>query len=235
MARGNPLKYTDPTGHQAACAMDEKLNWSCNDNAVTGGETQDIDLADDVDSKNPNGTRQFLTTMGGAFIVAFTAPYAASLLSVACADGDCTNEVDSVARTSQSVQSSVWQLNPYDRGVAIENMLGRSSNLVQNFPVIDRFQNGVATSIKSLDLGAKSYQNVSTLTRTVQGYVDTLANWQGQPTFWGGVRIFPNQITARVLELAIPTNATQAQLSALQQIQQNALNVGVNVQIIPIQ
>ena len=45
-----------------------------------------------------------------------------------------------------------------------------------NFPVIDRFNNGLATSIKSLDLGAKSYQNLTTLPRTVEEYVNKLAN-----------------------------------------------------------
>lgn len=81
----------------------------------------------------------------------------------ACADGDCINEGGA---TSQAVQS-VWQMRPFERGVAIENMLGRSPQLAQNFPVIDRWNNGVATSIKSIDLMAKSYQNTGTLTRTI--------------------------------------------------------------------
>ena len=32
----------------------------------------------------------------------------------------------------------------------------------------------------------RSYQSVETLTRTVQGYINALANWQGAR--WGGVR-----------------------------------------------
>lgn len=74
-------------------------------------------------------------------------------------------------------------MNPFDRGVAIENALGRSQYLAQNFPVIDRWQNGIATSIKSIDLMAKSYQNTATLTQTIQGYINKLANWQGAR--WG--------------------------------------------------
>jgi hypothetical protein len=40
----------------------------------------------------------------------------------------------------------VWDLKPLARGVEIEEALGQ--NLPANFPVIDRFANGVATSIK---------------------------------------------------------------------------------------
>ncbi len=109
-------------------------------------------------------------------------------------------------------------------------MLGRSPFLARNFPVIDRFANGVATSIKSIDLRAASYQNISTLTSTVQGYITTLANWQGAT--WGGVRINAAQITGRELLLAIPPGATQAQMEALQQVQQWAQTVGVTLNIV---
>jgi filamentous hemagglutinin len=83
-------------------------------------------------------------------------------------DGDCTNEAQ-----------SIWKMNPLNRGVVAENLVGRSSDLVENFPVIDKFENGVATSIKSIDLFSKTYQNTGTLMKTVQGYVNTLNNWQG--------------------------------------------------------
>jgi filamentous hemagglutinin len=137
------------------------------------------------------------------------------------------------AQSAAQTAQSVWQLNPLQRGVAIENMLGRSPELTQNFPVIDRFQNGIATSIKSIDLSAASYQNISTLTSRVTGYINTLANWQG--TYWGGVQIDAAQITGREVLLAIPPGATQAQMAALQQLQQWATTVGVtlNTTVVP--
>ena len=133
--------------------------------------------------------------------------------------------------TEQAAQTtqSVWKLDPLKRGQEIEKMLGRSPQLTQNFPVIDRFENGVVTSIKSIDLGAKSYQNIGQLTGTVKGYVSKLANWQG--VRWGNVQIESGQITARELLLTIPQGATQAQLAALQQLQQWASTVGVTVNI----
>ncbi len=41
-ARGNPVKYNDPSGHQAACMADSNNNITCNPEAVTGGHTQTI-------------------------------------------------------------------------------------------------------------------------------------------------------------------------------------------------
>jgi filamentous hemagglutinin len=151
-----------------------------------------------------------------------------TLGSLLCGDGDCTNEVQS---TSSSVQS-VWKLPTFLRGVKIEMMIGRSPQLAQNFPVIDRWQNGMATSIKSLDLGAKSYQNIATLTRTVQGYVNTLANWQGAR--WGGVTVDPTMITTREVLLAVPPGASQAQQNALNQLQQWASGLSVNLNIVVV-
>ena len=83
---------------------------------------------------------------------------------------------------------------------------------------------------------AQSYQNVATLTRIVTGYVNKLANWPGTgPQGWGGVVITNQMIQARELLLAIPPNATQAQLAALQQLQAWAqtVNVTLNITTIP--
>jgi RHS repeat-associated protein len=130
-------------------------------------------------------------------------------------------------------RASAWGQAPFQRGVAIENQLGRSPQLTQNFPTIDRFVNGTATSIKSLDLSAPTYQDVSNLARTVQRYIDTMAAYQGQPTLWGNVAIQPGQITARAIDLVIPASGTSpAQLAMLQQMQRYAASAGVTLNII---
>ena len=132
-------------------------------------------------------------------------------------------------------RASVWSQAPLQRGVAIENTLGRSSFLAQNFPTIDRFVNGIATSIKSIDLSATSYQDMGTLTRTVKGYIDTMAVYQGQLTLWGSVKILPYEITGRTIDLTIPAGAgTEVQLAVLQALQQYAATVGVTLNIIPV-
>jgi len=125
---------------------------------------------------------------------------------------------------------NVWSMPPLARGVAVENALGR--NLPGNFPVIDRFVDGVATSIKSLDLGAKSYQSVSTLTRTVTGYIDDVARFSGRR--WGGANVPGSEIRSRTLELAVPAGGGSAtQQAALDGAIRYGRSVGVNVTIIP--
>jgi hypothetical protein len=126
--------------------------------------------------------------------------------------------------------SRVWALSPFARGVAIESALGR--NLPANFPVIDRFANGVATSIKSIDLAAESYQNASTLTRTVVGYIDKVAAFGGRT--WGGAAVRGADITGRALELAVPAGGgTAAQQAALQSAVEYGESIGVSVHVIP--
>jgi RHS repeat-associated protein len=159
--------------------------------------------------------------------------------SAACAVGNCTNELQSAVNAAQNfiqrTGNSVWRLNPFARGVEIENnILGRSADLAQNFPTIDRFVNGVATSIKSLDLTAKTYQNAATLVRTVKGYIDTMAAYQGQTAPWNGVTILPGEIAARAVDLAVPMSGAPSQFAELAKLQQYAQSVGVTLNIFSI-
>ncbi len=154
--------------------------------------------------------------------------WVSTVVTTACMDGDCGNE----ARAAQQAGQSIWKLNPFDRGIAVENVLGRTPGLVQNFPMIDRWYNGVASSIKSLDLTAPSYQNIVVLTSKVQGYVNSLANWRG--TTWGGVIVNKADIIGRELILAIPPGGSPNQLLALQQLQQSALVQGVSLILVTI-
>jgi RHS repeat-associated protein len=149
--------------------------------------------------------------------------WSCSFISALCADGNCTNEISGGYQTAYSV----WNLSPFARGVSIENMLGRSPQLAQNYPVIDRWFNGTATSIKSIDLMAISYQNLATMSRTIQYYIDTLAKWSGGT--WANTTIRPEQIIYKELILSIPPNISNAQLFLLQKLQEYASGKGVNL------
>lgn len=132
-----------------------------------------------------------------------------------------------------AADSGVWRLAPGRRGEVIEQMLGQ--NLPQNFPLIDRFAGGVATSVKSLDLNASTYQSQAALSRTVTGYVDKLAGFNGtSASGWAGVRINPSQINTRVLDLAVPGRGSSMQQSVLQGAVRYGESVGVRVNVIVI-
>ena len=120
--------------------------------------------------------------------------------------------------------TSVWATGWATRGQAIEQSLG--ANLPCSFPVIDKFVGGTATSIKSIDLNAATYQNISSLTSRLNGYVDAVANFNGARFF--GTVINSSQIGARQLQLAIPsTGASAAQQAAINAAATRAQSLGV--------
>ncbi|HEY0736680.1 MAG TPA: RHS repeat-associated core domain-containing protein, partial [Herpetosiphonaceae bacterium] len=129
--------------------------------------------------------------------------------------------------------AGLWNLPPFQRGNEIEALLGRGRYLahVDNFPVIDRFENGIATSIKSLNLGDRTYQNASNLRRRVTQYIDQMANYQGQATAFRGLTIDNNDIRTRALELVIPARMTRQQAQTLADLSQYARRVNVDFKV----
>jgi filamentous hemagglutinin len=120
-----------------------------------------------------------------------------------------------------------WQLAPFERGRSFDRGLGNS--LGANFPVVDRFDNGVVTSIKSLDLGAKSYLTPGAVLGRVTGYVDEVQNFQGVE--WRDNAIQQSEIMGRVLDLVVPSVGTRAQESELSDAADYAKSVGVNMNV----
>ncbi|NUM46266.1 MAG: hypothetical protein HUU38_16305 [Anaerolineales bacterium] len=242
----NPVKYNDPSGHcWGAFSWVRSLpsyGTTCNNlemawTIVTSPDTtvgeKVVAGAYIVGEGVAHGTAAVyggITVRGAVSAACYEAATAGgTVAAAACSDGDCGNEAAAIQQTAQSV----WDLNPFERGREIETMLGH--NLAQNNPVIDYWNNvtGLARSIKSIDLGAQTYQSISRLTSTVQGYINTLANWSGNQS-WAGVDIYSTQVTTRELLLAIPTGATQAQLDALYQLQASALQQGIVLTIVVV-
>jgi filamentous hemagglutinin len=74
--------------------------------------------------------------------------------------------------------------------------------LPPGFPTVDRYENGVVTSNKSIDLNAPSYQNMRQLATTLENYIDKVADFNGAAR--GHVDIRRSDITGRQLQIAIP-------------------------------
>jgi hypothetical protein len=125
----------------------------------------------------------------------------------------------------------VWEQAPVRRGEAIEKALGQ--NLHQNFPVIDKVKDRVATSIKSVDLGAPTYQDPGKLASKLKNYVDKVAEFE-----WGRVLRqevqFGKHFDRRALELAVPPHATFSQWRVLQDLRTYSASKGVELVITPI-
>lgn len=159
---------------------------------------------------------------GGGIIVGSGPELIAALTAAAAAARD---------RLGPAVQSP-WLLSWVERGRQIEDLLER--NLPQNYPHFDRYVNGVATSIKSLDLASKAYQGRWFLTDKLASYVDdiaglrTMINWGTGTAQYGG-----QPITARILQVALPpAQLSAAQVQALRDAVSYGQSVGVMVQYV---
>ena|GEM_PF-2603345 len=234
----SPLKYVDTSGHCWGFAS------GLRGTLLYGATCNNIDMALTI-IQSPNASAEQKLLAGGyiaaegvahAGLAAGVAGLACGAVgpacvkpveavlgigAAACADGDCTNEINLSAKLGQDV----WQIGLKLRGEAIENAIGRSPQLSRNFPTIDRYENGIATSIKSIDLAAKTYQNIGRLTSTVQDYINQLYNFNGASFAGTDITV----VTGRQLILAIPPNATAQQLAALQQLQAQAAQQGINL------
>ena len=137
--------------------------------------------------------------------------------------GDESNEV---------VEENVWALNNFTRGKKLREIFG--ANLPFNFPVIARFEDGTATMIKSIDLTAKSYQNVESLSEKLDEYLDELVKYNGQPNPFGSknIVIVQSEIKNKELILIIPKNTLPSQTEQiLARYIQKAENSGVKFKI----
>lgn len=133
----------------------------------------------------------------------------------------------SLSALADRLSKSPWPMGPSPRGFEIEARLG--GNLPKSFPTIDRFNDvtGVATSIKSVDLGAKTYQTPSKLEKILTGYVDKVSDFKG--AVWSKKVIDEFDVTARQLHVAIPRNANPEQLAVFAKMESYADQKGVKM------
>lgn len=122
------------------------------------------------------------------------------------------------------------------RGRAVEDfifsqVLGRARILSQNFPVIDDWFQGIATSIKSIDLTAASYQTGASILGRLEAVAEALNGFNGitRPA----LTIAANQIKEQVLIVALEDGAaTVEQELALKSFLQNAAQQFPNIKVV---
>ena len=99
------------------------------------------------------------------------------------------------------VSEETWNKLPTSRGIKIDRMEG-NNNLGHNFPVIDRLENRVITSIKSRDLLAKSYLTGKRLEYTIKSDIKKLINFKEGYTSQSKVE--PKDYSYKCLEVVVP-------------------------------
>jgi hypothetical protein len=102
-----------------------------------------------------------------------------------------------------------------------------------SYPTIDIWNadTGTAASIKSLNLEAKTYQSGNALSRTLHGYVDKAAGFNGAR--WGGLNIEASMIQARLLIVAVPdAPISTAQWDTMAEAYQYGIQQSVSVEYV---
>jgi hypothetical protein len=122
--------------------------------------------------------------------------------------------------------SEAWKLGWAARGNYFNEALG--GNLPNGFKTIDVFVDGAATSIKSIDLTAATYQDSTRLTSALNRYIDSLANYEDSAI--GDLIIKESDITSRTLSIAIPKGSlTSAQRAAFESAKMRADTLGISL------
>ncbi len=229
--RNNPLRYSDPTGRKCV----DTNNGPADDGTGGGCAAAGVDENGNITPQTVNAVD--ISQRGGDVFVngqivaegSLENDYAADFGLLGLVRGAFGGLLGGAAAGSSG--PSVWSLGNFTRGSTIERALG--ANLPRTFPTIDKFINGVATSIKSVDLRAVTYQNPANLTRLLTNYVDKVAEFSGATL--GEYAVNGSQITGRALEVAIPQGGmTAAQQAAINSVVSAAAQKGVRVVLVPI-
>ncbi len=117
--------------------------------------------------------------------------------------------------------SSVWKLGWGLRGQKINERFG-DPTFPSNYPVIDKIPNGVATSVKSIDLNAATYQNEASLANRLNKYVDDVRDFNGAR--WARKNIRDTDIDGRAVQVIVPRGSiTDPQRNVIDEVRANAL------------
>lgn len=139
-----------------------------------------------------------MTLLAGSATGAFDALIPFSPQSNACSQGGA-GESD-----------PVWEMDNFSRGRVFRTRNG--GNLPMGYPVIASFRDGVATSIRSMDITAPSLGEEGAVWAEVRDEIDALRDFEGTDKPWGKESIVINSgdIRHRVLLLILPENQYSA-------------------------
>ncbi len=136
------------------------------------------------------------------------------------------SENEPVARNPDQPSES-WEKGWADRGNDLEKKYGGPGKLPPNYPTIDRFWDGIATSWKSIDLRAGTYQAPARLTSRLNSYLDKVNDFNG--AIWGEEKIMPEQIKGKSSNVVIPKGSmTSAQRTVFDTVRSRAQEMGIN-------
>ena len=123
----------------------------------------------------------------------------------------------------------IWSLDNFSRGEGFRDILG--SNLPKTFPVIDNYENGNATSYKSIDLTAPYYQSRSKITKSIRNDIDELSSFKGSEKVIDGKSYKIDNISGRTLTVVIPGNSPKERKESVLSLEEYAKSKGVRLEL----
>lgn len=125
--------------------------------------------------------------------------------------------------------SSVWDMSNIKRGREIRKLQG--ANLPFNFPAISNFENGVATSIHSLNIDETYYHTSKNLKQKLLTLINKLEAFNGAQS--GKVSVDNHEIFIRELRIILPeTEVLAHQQQTLEECRLIANSKGIELKII---
>ncbi|NLC89250.1 MAG: hypothetical protein GX681_04215 [Clostridiaceae bacterium] len=100
----------------------------------------------------------------------------------------------------QEETDDIWEMSNFQRGLEFQQLYG--ANLPTTYPTIARWSSGTATSIKSMDLTAPSWQTKGAAEGRVYSFIDNLSAFEGGPEPGPAV----GEISKKELILIVPRN-----------------------------
>jgi hypothetical protein len=203
-----------------------------------GGDALNRALSDALEAGNNKKARQEI--LDSIAVFAKTDPAAMGLVhellpgllmlpraAVGRAEEGIAGEAETSAAAADAAVENPWKMGWARRGKFFDKVFGKGT-LNPLSRTIDDFEAGIATSRKSIDLNAATYQDFGRLTSRLNAYIGKLAEYTG--TKWGGDDILSSQITGRVLQVIIPKGSmNQVQSAAFEAARERARRAGINL------
>jgi hypothetical protein len=144
-----------------------------------------------------------------------------------------------ISETVGDVSNTHWTGANFLTGWKVEGTLkdkfmAAGEALPNSFPVVDgwAFDKGLVTSIKSIDLRSKTYQDMKNFETLVDGYVKQLEGWDGSERGFLGITIRSKHVKEKMLHLGVPDGAMSSeQRDVLTKIAKQLESSGAKVKI----
>ncbi len=129
------------------------------------------------------------------------------------------------------VEDDIWLKSNFVRGRSINRSFG--GNLPYSYPVIAKWSSQTATSIKSIDLTAPTYQTAGVAEETINEYIHSLELFNGTVNPWGkdAIWIKEEDILEKYMIIVIPENTPENIRSEINSCYSYATSCGITLQI----